>query len=121
MGPVHACGHTGFYRRVIVNEISPNYYAGLPDIKASFILQGVNFDMLPDDVIGVLASDNDRPTQYINSTNLRYFIDVVEEKSETMLSITQQAPHESTNMYYLGCLVDGQKNILWINETRPLP
>lgn len=103
-----------------MNEISPNYYAEFERVT-QYELTGDRFDMLPDDAIGILSTENDNPLSARYNQNARNIFDITARTNETMtLKVRNEESHNEAN--YLGVILSADREtIYWINESKPLP
>lgn len=84
-------------------------------------MSGVNFDLIPDDAVGVMAFDNDDPMHWADVRPAAFSVPI-ESKSETIILLKQAGSFEHTASLYLGCIVSNDgSSVYWVNEKRPLP
>lgn len=122
MGTESACSDSGFYPGVVVDEITPNYYAATTGgIAFKFDIVGQGFPLIPNDAIGVMSEDNDNPLLRKDTTDPVYMLPIVDRTANTMtLTSTAVAGHGVP--YYLGAIVSADRNVVyWINDSKPLP
>lgn len=104
----------------MVDEITPTYYASGVE-QPSYTLTGSGFDWLPSDALGIRATSNDNPLEFINSGSLSLYD--ITEKSDTRIVLARQGgvgPIGSRG--YLGAIVSNDRNIIyWVNDSQPLP
>lgn len=83
---------------------------------------GLGFDNIPDDALGILATDNNNPLERLN-TDVRDYLFNITSKNNELLSLHQSydtAPHTVNS--YLGAIVSNDRSeIYWVNRTNPLP
>lgn len=86
-----------------------------------FELRGKYFDLLPDDAVITLSSNNDLPQEYRYSTGTVNVAEIIEKSSTRLLvKTTYDSPYGSAK--YVGAIVSNDRSVLyWENTTRPLP
>ena len=86
-----------------------------------FDVGGYNLDQFPNEAIGVLSMDNDRPDQFKNSTWDGYIVNIQTKERRRML-LDGGEHHFDVGNYYLGLIVSSDRQtVYWINDTKPLP
>ena len=110
----------GFYGSVVVEEVTPSYYAS-GDYLARFELTGNGFLGLGQDFSGYISYNNNNPLENKGSTVSYIKVNRIEEMTNDRMVISCLASHTYGRPLYLGCLVDGQGNVIWQNDTQPLP
>lgn len=82
------------------------------------MLSGLNFDLIPNDAVGIVALDNNNPLYYQHAVAQYTFPIVRKTDTEIELSNSTTMNHDS----YLGAIVSSDREtVFWVNETRPLP
>lgn len=103
-----------------MTSISPNYYAG-GSYKRDFILEGVNFSMVPSNAIGLIATDNNNPLELIEATSPAVILSVG-QNTDTAMSLLNDSSHTLNEPSYLGAIVSNDRQVVyWVNQSRPLP
>ena len=104
----------------MVLNVSPTYYAA--NVSAlGFDLFGRYFNVLPNDAVGVIATNNDNPIEHIESS-VDIFFFKIEKISDLRLRLYQDNVHSFTNAVYVGAIVSADRQtIYWQNDTKPLP
>lgn len=120
MGSQCACRVAGFYPSVVVDSVSPDYYAQ-GEQTGTFTLLGHNFQFLPSDAIGIIAYNNNNPIEYRNSFS-RSLLFNLEILSDGELKATPQEESSYLKPRYLGCIMSSDRSVMyWVNNTQPLP
>lgn len=120
MGSERISSNTGFYDRVVVTSISPDYYAA-NDPGDVYTIQGIRLDLIPDNAVGVLAGNNSRPEQF-RYTEENYQKFVVESRSEGQITFKQQTSFAHSTDTYLGAIYSEDRSTrYWVNTRQPLP
>lgn len=103
----------------MVSSVSPNYYA-TGNFKFSFEVIGENFDVLPNDIIGLPSTNNNDPLLYRDSQATSIVCSVAEKSNNRMLlNAVDEAEHSPA---YLGALLSADREtVYWTNNTKPLP
>lgn len=84
-------------------------------------IYGSGFNDIPGDSLGVLATANDDPLHYKNTSTATYLFDVV-QKNNTHVRFGLREPHAFPAPKYIGGIVSSDRSeVLWVNETAPLP
>lgn len=84
------------------------------------ILTGRGFGIIPDDAIGIGATRNEDPVQFVSSTNEALLMTIA-EKNENRMQMTQAAQYTHNLPVYLGAIVSpDRQTVYWVNRTRPL-
>lgn len=86
-----------------------------------YVLTGKYFRLIPNDAVGVIATENDSPLGWLNSQLGLNVFDIV-EKSDTSLelAVREAAPHSGNT--YLGAIVSpDRQTVYWVNNSKPLP
>lgn len=76
---------------------------------------------IPDNAIGVMSYDNDNPLQYrYNDDNVHlYSVEVV---SDNLIRCQYKSIGTApSNASYLGAIVTQDRQVLWVNNSKPLP
>lgn len=103
-----------------MTSINPTYYAA-NILNSGFVLEGIGFDMIPMDAVGIYSNSNDDPLVFRNSAAAVNLYDIV-AKSSTRLEFVCQAPTTNHQANYLGAIVSkDRQSVYWVNNTRPLP
>lgn len=120
MGRLYQRHQFGFYAGV-VTAVAPVYYAHVVEWhKESYTVSGDYFDNWPQTIKAYRASNNNNPTQNIGSTlDYNYFI--VISRTNTEIVFEWINGHGDTQPGYLGCICDADDNVLWVNNSKPLP
>lgn len=103
-----------------MDSINPTYYAATI-LNSGFDVVGSNFDLIPNNAIGLYANDNDKPLlfRYSLADNTIYKIS---RKTNKLISFQAVAPSTTHGDNYLGAIVSEDRNIIyWINNTKPIP
>lgn len=84
-------------------------------------ITGENFDIIPDDAIGIIAFHNDIPLQYVDTEDAAHKFVIASRNEESLV-----LRHNSSAVHYapsfLGAIVSGDRSrIYWVNNTNPLP
>lgn len=104
----------------MVEDISPVYYAEGERVT-TYRLKGRNFSLVPADSVGLYATNNDRPLENIDTQLAARLFRVVVEDDENMV-VTNNQPGTHSAPSYLGGIVSADRqNVLWVNDTKPLP
>ena len=115
MGADFVYNECGFYDGVVVDEVTPTYYAAAQPIL-EYEVRGHNFDLIPDDAFGVIAYRNTIPTEFVD--NNFYHVPMVSKTNEVM--VFRRTGAASFQQSYLGCVSkDGVD--YYVNHTHPLP
>lgn len=78
-------------------------------------------DIIPNDAVVVFSSNNDDPLMNRYS-NDRWVLGKIASVSETIITTTQDDPHDVGGAFYLGALVSqDRETVYWENTMRPLP
>ena len=84
-------------------------------------LRGRGFEVIPDNAVGVIAFDNDKPLENIDAEYAYWLFDIT-EKSEGEMTLLQRQPTAHSVSSYLGAVVSVDRQTLyWVNNTKPLP
>lgn len=83
-------------------------------------LYGINFDLWPNSVIGWRSTDNANPLEKVGMAG-QYNRFYVISRSNTYIEFGYLEDHYSVQQMYLGCITDMALNILWRNDSKPLP
>lgn len=70
--------------------------------------------------MGWRGQNNNQPTANVGSAEA-YNQYIVEARSDELLVFAYGESHAGMSASYLGAITDADNNILWVNETRPLP
>ena len=120
MGRNDLSGIPGFFSSVVVNEITPSYYAS-GDYQLEFELHGSGFLGIPVDAVGVPSSDNNDPLRSRN-TMVETSVMTIVSRTDTTMLIRANGSVQHQNPLYLGALLSGDREIVyWVNDTAPLP
>ena len=85
-----------------------------------YALTGSNFDLIPDDAVGIFSYSNSEPLAYINSTLDTHLYSIV-EKSGTSMRVRQRVESTHSVPGFLGGIVSADRSVIyWVNRTRPL-
>ena len=85
------------------------------------ILRGKGFGNIPDDAVGIGATSNDDPLEYVNTTNAALILQIA-EKTDIQIRMTQDMQYSHTYAAYLGAIVSADRQtIYWVNTSKPLP
>ena len=104
----------------MVETISPTYYATGQHFDEIELI-GNHLLGIPSDAVGVLATSNDNPTQFVGTTLEALLLDIV-ERSNTRLLLRIESGSTASNPIYLGAIASRSGNVVyWVNDTRPLP
>lgn len=90
-------------------------------VVGTFALRGINFNLIPQDAVGVLMVSNDDPLFNRDTTfNNRLFdLNVI---SDTELTATQRNPSEHNTPSSIGAILSqDRQTVYWVNDMRPLP
>lgn len=120
MGCLYFEWHAGFYSSVVVDNITPSYYApGIP--VGEFVIQGSDFSIIPDDAVFVVASNNNAQLYRRYTTN-EFYYGVIGPHSDTEIR-SAPAGYSSHNFpSYVGAILSADRSIVyWVNYSRPLP
>lgn len=82
---------------------------------------GHGFDTLPPDAVGVLSISNETPLmmRYTNNNEWMYRISSV-SSNRLVMSQVVEGSHQDNN--YLGAILTNDRSeILWINDSHPIP
>lgn len=83
-----------------------------------FELTGEDLNLIPEDVIGIGAINNDEPLAYLQAGTALSVI----SRTESSIEISQGVTISHGAPTYLGALVSSDRSIIyWVNNTRPLP
>lgn len=84
-------------------------------------LSGLNFDLMPEQIVGLASSFNDKPLMHINDTAVHFILNPIERDSTHMvLECSIEVQYNSS--YYLGGIVSENREIIYfVNNTKPLP
>lgn len=84
-------------------------------------MTGHGFLNIPEDALGIFASDNNNPLQYID-TDVNEWLFELSIIDDTQLTATCIHPNIHTGSNYLGAIVSADRQtVYWINNTNPLP
>lgn len=104
----------------MVTGVEPSYYAGLEQIDICDIY-GSGFDEVPADALGILATDNDDPMHYRNTSTITYLFDIL-QKSNTHIRFKLREAHTFPTPKFLGGIVSADRSEeYWVNDTAPIP
>lgn len=82
---------------------------------------GAGFVAIPSDAVAVWAISNDAPLAYRDSQEIVQTFDVV-VNSDNKLTCIPRAVYTHTVPLYVGAILSADRSeVLWVNETRPLP
>lgn len=82
---------------------------------------GAGFSAIPGDAIAVWAISNDAPLAYRDTQETAQTFDVV-VNSDNELTCIPRAVYVHTVPVYVGAILSADRSeVLWVNETRPLP
>lgn len=85
------------------------------------MLNGVNFDLIPSNAVGIVASDNNNPLQNRDAESGDRLYSIVEKTSNTMRMVLRATSSHVLNVY-LGAIVSSDREtVYWVNNTKPLP
>lgn len=103
-----------------MSEISPTYYAAGITV-GDYELRGANFNQIPMDAVGVLASNNDLPLENRDVPQAILLFDIV-SRTDTEMLMRQRTTISHGVDNYLGAILSADRQtVYWVNETRPLP
>lgn len=83
---------------------------------------GENFDVIPDDALGIIAYRNDIPLQLLNTQSPSQLFRII-SKEDGLMVLRQSydsGPHER-NSYIGGIVSEDRSKVYWVNNTNPLP
>lgn len=120
MGQQRTGRQAGFYSSVVVETISPAYYASVSGGLAPINYTGKNFDLIPDDAIILLSTRNEEPLMNINNSTAYNYENIV-EKTDSIMKSQFNSPHSRTKCYPGAIVSEDRKTIYWVNNTKPLP
>ena len=84
-------------------------------------MTGSNFLQIPDNAIGIIASDNDNPTENIDTSDANFEFRI-KEKASNVITFEHIGPSLFSRNYYLGVIVSADRQVVyWVNDTKPLP
>ena len=111
----------GFYLSVVVEQITPNYYAaGVNPLE--YFLTGRNFTLLQGlQVKGILSNNNDDPLHYRahESMIFQYVVEIIDD---TQMRLTHGLTRVFDTPTYLGAILSQNgEQVYWVNNTAPLP
>lgn len=105
----------------MVTKITPPYYAADSQGPLEFTLEGVNFNLIPNDAVGVLADHNNNPLEYKDTTFEAYKMGV-EHTEDGKIVVTNGYSSIYTTAKFLGAILSADRQtVYWVNETNPLP
>lgn len=83
-------------------------------------MTGSDFELLPDDVVGILSNHNEDPLEGRYWMNDNAYCSVVSKsENEIKLAAERSSSHEEL---YLGAIVSKDRTIVyWQNDSAPLP
>lgn len=85
------------------------------------VITGKWFDTIPNDAIGIAATNNNNPLLYLGSMNATFLMRI-SEKNDNLIKMTQDEAHSHGGSVYLGAIVSADRQtIYWVNTTQPLP
>lgn len=84
-------------------------------------LEGVNFDQIPSDAVGVMSEFNNDPLNRKDTTSPIYVLNIVEKTGNRMILRAGGSADHSTPFYLGAILSADRETIYWVNETKPLP
>lgn len=85
------------------------------------MLHGHGFSAIPANAVGVLASTDDDPLAFRESQEVRQTFDIIVE-SDSELRCVPRTKYTHAVAIYLGAILsDDRTEVVWVNETRPLP
>ena len=104
----------------MVDEISPAYYAW-KDVAEFYELHGRGFNLIPDDAVGLFATDVNAPLDYGKYDGDKFLFSII-EKTDTMMRLQARQPSTHGSDNFLGGILSADKSqVYWVNNTRPLP
>lgn len=81
----------------------------------------MNFDIIPQDAIGILARFNDNPLGLLEDTQSYVALDITSLSPDSMV-LEHPEVHTMSFATYLGAIVSADRSIVyWVNNTKPLP
>lgn len=107
----------------MVDGTSPTYHEGhyAEPSYYEFGVYGKGLNLLPDDCVGILATDNDNPLENIESTAADR-LEVLVSKTYNSAVFRYASQHWVNANLYLGAIVSADRStIYWTNTSKPLP
>lgn len=86
----------------------------------SFVVRGKNFRYLSTDIVATLSSHNGQPLEHLNDEGDAYVLNLV-EKTDTEMTFTSTFSQRYTNYQYVGAIATQEREVIWENETQPIP
>lgn len=110
-----------FYPGVVVESVSPPYYAVL--VEPSFYptsISGSGFNHIPSDAVAIISTVNDEPLRYRYSEENWTFMNIV-SKSDNLMSFSFSETHQFPIPLFIGAIVSADRSQLyWVNNSQPL-
>lgn len=87
------------------------------------MIRGSGFDNIPTDAVGLFAYENTMPLAYINapSGNSEYIFTIVNKSDSEMVMKCENGTAHSVDNYLGGIVTADRQEVIWVNETQPLP
>lgn len=110
----------GFSAGVVVYSIDPDYYAS-GSFAARFEVEASGVEYLPVGAIGVMSNNNDNPEMYAGTAHASQDCEILSIQGSRVV-FGQDSSHNHSTKSYLGCIVSADRSqILWTNNSKPLP
>lgn len=76
--------------------------------------------MWPNNIVACRASENNNPTRFLHDTSVyNYYVVVSKSNNEIVFALSE--PQTGMPRSYLGCIATAGRELLWVNDTEPLP
>lgn len=115
MGIHIACDEVGFYTGIVVDSVSPDYYALTQgeNARLDYYLVGHNLSDIPSGCVGLATDDPSRPLKAINYHWSGWWMEnIVVTDDEHCRVYGTQHDYDAGN-YYLGAILDSNNNVIW--------
>ena len=96
-----------------------SYAANIPE--NGYRLKGSGFTLIPSNAVGVLAISNNHPLEFKNTTVPYQMYTIVVESDTYMECIPKQREAHGQPVYLGAILSEDRTEVIWVNETQPLP
>lgn len=103
-----------------MNSIDPVYYAA-GSYTARFEVNLRSIEYLPEGAIAVMSNRNENPTRYVGEVSNPNDVPISSIEGNVVV-FEQPSSHQHNSPCYLGCIITADRSqVLWVNNTRPLP
>ena len=111
---------TGFYAGVVIETISPSYYASAQSVREAH-LYGQKMFNLPSDAVGIRSNSNDDPLVQLYMTGERYTYELQVVNDNEIVAALAVDASSSQPTYFSAIVSRDRTRVYWQNETKPIP